>query len=496
MALKPKSAPAPETKPRNYASPATSTAKFLDAIQATARPQYFPIYGCEGLFVGVTPLTSKGGGGVKSWRYQDKVEGGKKILLTLGRYGVGHLSMEAAKSDADWARDLCRKGIDPRDHVAPSQVAPADLIPTPNLSGAVTFRVVAEDWFVAWVKARNAETTQANQRWLLDKYVLKEFGDQVAENMTPKPVVRWLNGIAKDHPTTANRLRALISKLSNWAIAERDEIKQNLTTGYVKAVEDSEEEEGIRMYPDEIKRLGKAWAASRDPHKWAIIMPLLTGCRKGAVQNIHRGWTDNEASAIHFPKKAPGLKGCKIVYLPSVMLEHIDQVGLHLTSTITKKSWNTLREAAELDKIPVPAAKHVEGEPTTYAITLHDCRRTFMSMGLDLGHDENTMDALLGHSRGKMKDTYGVRADPTLQALAEEVGSHIWSLLMSDVEETADPKKRRNVKPTGRKPKPKVTEEILAHTVVKPVPVVGASKTDRDRATAKTLAKLGVRKRK
>jgi hypothetical protein len=67
---------------------------------------------------------------------------------------------------------------------------------------------------------------------------------------------------------------------------------------------------------------------------------------------------------------------------------------------------------------------------------------------------------------------------------------------MSDVEETADPKKRRNVKPTGRKPQPKVTEEILAPAGFKPVPVVGASKTDRDRATAKTLAKRGVRTRK
>lgn len=496
MARKHQKAHAPETKTRNYASPATSTASYLDAIRPTTRPQYFPIYGCEGLFVGVTPLTSKGGGGVKSWRFQDKIEGGPKILLTLGRYGVGHLSMESAKADADWARGLCRKRIDPRDHTAPSQVAPAELKPAVTVSGAVTFRVVAEDWFVAWVKARNAETTQANQRWLLDKYVLKEFGDQAAENMTPKPVVRWLNGIAKDHPTTANRLRALISKFSNWAIAERDEIKQNLTTGYVKAVEDSEEEEGNRMFPDEIKRLGKAWAASRDPHKWAIIMPLLTGCRKGAVQNIHMRNNDCVAPVISFPRKVGGLKGCKIVYLPSVMLEHIDQVGLHLTNTITKKSWTTLRKAAELDKIPVPAVKQVEGEPTTYAITLHDCRRTFMSIGLDLGHDENLMDALLGHSRGKMKDTYGVRADPTLLALAEEVGSHIWSLLMSEVEETADPKKRRNVKPTGRKPKPKVTEEILKPGVLKPVPVAGVSKADRDRATTKTLTKLGIRKRK
>lgn len=244
MARKHQKAPAPETKTRNYASPATSTASYLDAIRPSTRPQYFPIYGCEGLFVGVTPLTSKGGGGVKSWRFQDKVEGGPKILLTLGRYGVGHLSMEAAKADADWARGLCRKGIDPRDHTAPSQVAPAELKPTVTVSGAVTFRAVAEDWFVAWVKARNSEATQVNQRWLLDKYVLKEFGDQAAETMTPKPVVRWLNGIAKNLPTTANRLRALISKLSNWAIAERDEIKVNLTTGYVKAIEDSEEEEG------------------------------------------------------------------------------------------------------------------------------------------------------------------------------------------------------------------------------------------------------------
>jgi integrase len=56
-------------------------------------------------------------------------------------------------------------------------------------------------------------------------------------------------------------------------------------------------------------------------------------------------------------------------------------------------------------------------------------RRTFASIGADLGHDEAVVDALLGHSRGKIRDTYFRRADPTLLAVAEKVGQHIAELL-------------------------------------------------------------------
>ena len=56
--------------------------------------------------------------------------------------------------------------------------------------------------------------------------------------------------------------------------------------------------------------------------------------------------------------------------------------------------------------------------------TIHDLRPTFASIGADLGHNEAVGDAVLGLSRGKIRDPYIRQADPTPLAVAEDNGTH------------------------------------------------------------------------
>lgn len=58
----------------------------------------------------------------------------------------------------------------------------------------------------------------------------------------------------------------------------------------------------------------------------------------------------------------------------------------------------------------------------------HDLRRTYGSIDVDSGQNEAVVDALLGHSRGRIRDTYLLRSDPVLAQVAEGIGTHIAGL--------------------------------------------------------------------
>lgn len=420
-------------------SQAASTKEFLDSVEPSDKPQSWPIYGHLGLFVGITPKTASGGGGVKSWRFQGRIKGGPKILLTLGRYGWGNMTFEQAKKDAAWARDLCGRGVDPRLEeiwaTAPSRAlrpeeiramaaaeAPAEL----GMPARGTIAYIAEDFYRRHVLAENEASTAKGQRWYLDKFVLPRLGNLRPHEFTVELADEFLSDLAEHSAVNSNRTRSLLSKMWNWSRRRYPHGVANPITGSRKAPETPR---NVVLTVEQIKALGRAYRASQDPNKHGCILPLIVGCRKGAVVHLPEGVIQREDRTIRF-NQVPGLKGCKVVYCCEAALELLSKV-VPVKERALQSSWAKLRELAGLS---------VRGDPKETDPTLHDLRRTFASIAVapsHLGHKEQIVDACISHSRGRITETYMVYTDADLLSVAQSVGQYIWNLL--DLEDSESP---------------------------------------------------------
>jgi hypothetical protein len=307
---------------------------------------------------------------------------------------------------------------------APAPEAPPDTTPT--------VREIAEKWYTGHVLVKNQPMTQAWQRWALDKYVLPQLGDLKITELTRSKVFAFLDGLGET-PVTANRVKALISKMWNWSEA-RDETEghpmesmPNPTRGWERHHEAPRER---RLSEAEIIALGKAYQKNPTALNSAAIFVLLTGCREGAVFTIPPGETLDDG-LLRFAPGTPGLKGCRRVYVPPVAAALLKKIEAPVLKRSLWRSWSKLRLDAGLG--PKEVKDGVTPTVEDLGVSLQDLRRTFSSVGVDQGHDSEVIDVLQSHSVGKIRGTYQVRSDPALAKVAVEVSEYIAVLLGIDV---------------------------------------------------------------
>ena len=406
---------------------ARMTLSFIEGLQAKEKLYRLAVDGCRGLYLQVARTKA---GLSKTWVFRYRVYTGgvtygvgnrpsKEGSYTIGAYP--QWSPKRAQDRADQLRDQVKAGTDPNEVVTkpvkakrikpvPPPPAPEDLTPT--------FRAVAEDFFVGHVQVKNQPSYQKYQRWALDSRVLPALGDMKITDVTAQVVTRFLDGLSST-PVTANRIRALLSKLFSWSgrRVELLEGKVNPVTGHERHEEVPSER---RLTVDEISQLGDNYRRALTVNSGfteadrqlahAAIFLLLTGARSGVVLCQQKENQFPEDQVLCFDAKAPGLKGCRKVYMGTHAVELLPKIPFDINRGELWRLWLRLR-------------------PDECTCSLHDLRRTFLSVSADLGYDEALVDALVHKSRGKVRDTYFRRADPTLLAVAEKIGQNIAELL-------------------------------------------------------------------
>jgi hypothetical protein len=115
---------------------------------------------------------------------------------------------------------------------------------------------------------------------------------------------------------------------------------------------------------------------------------------------------------LAIPDKASGLKRCRFIVTPPVAAVLVDKIEVGLTK-------NQLRHC--LDNICKNAG--------IVGVTPHTLRKTFASVGGDLGEQDDMVNALLGHSGGRITDTYVMRSIHALSPVAARIADHIAALL-------------------------------------------------------------------
>ena len=170
-----------------------------------------------------------------------------------------------------------------------------------------------------------------------------------------------------------------------------------------------------------------------------IRLALLTGMRKGEILGLRWEWVHLADKEVRIPpgfhKTGKKVKKERVVRLCAparALLECLpralgnpfvivgEQPGSHLDDL--KGPWRRLRVQAGL------AAKD---EPAEDDATLHDLRRTFASIGEDLGM-KGFVGELLGHAERTVTDIYTRAAVERLQDAAEAIGGRIAELLVGE----------------------------------------------------------------
>jgi integrase len=329
------------------------------------------------------------------WRYSFE---GRDRWLTLGTYPA--MSLSEARADAENKRLLIRKGIDPGDLKKEEKKEYSQAPTIKNL--------IQEFWDKKLSKLKSGTAT----RRLLEKDLLKPWGNRKAASITSRQIALLLDDVAKRAPVTRNRLQSAIYQLFNFAIT-----RGIVTASPCTKTERTEEETRARFLSnDEIVLLWQALDLENvkafDAYpitKLALKMILLTGQRPGEVAGMERSELTKRKDGSWWEIPAKRMKGKKAtdhdVALNPLALEVIKQAKFYsgkskyiFRSTIKKDSPLSVRAISRA------VVRHL-AEMKIEKFTPHDLRRTCRTGLGSLGVSDLVAEKVLSH---KLQGVLGV----------------------------------------------------------------------------------------
>ena len=411
---------------------------------------------CPGFGIEITPA------GAKRWVVVTCLTVGgiqRRQWHTLGSWPMKNV--ETARLEAANLKDQVRKGEDPKAAIIARREAPRmNEFLDRYYAEVLEVKVTVEDGELTVLKTGRDATGIPEKKngkepvRSLERFVRPALGDRVVRDIGPAEMSDLLFRIGKKTPILANRLRSML--ISLFAQAERWELRA-AGSNPVKVIKRTTENPGRerRLTEQEIVKLGTTIRENQartgrrkatdpwveDPYAVAgITLALLTGMRKGEVLGLRWEWVHLDENLIRIPagfhKTGKKTKKQRIVRLCAAargILEGIPQAlgnpfvivgerpGAHLDDL--KGPWRRLREQAGLA---------VKGDPAEDDVTVHDLRRTYASVGKDLGL-KGFVGELLGHAEQSVTDIYTRAAAERLQEAAEAIGGRIAGLLAGEI---------------------------------------------------------------
>jgi len=332
--------------------------------------------------------------GVKSWIVQFD-RGGKKVNATLG--SLETMNDGDARKKAKKLRDLHDDGVDILAHLT-------------EKNSAKDITSVVKTWEQDYAPNLKPSTVDSYNS-VLKTCILPRLGKRLVKDLSLEDV-RAFHKALKDTPTQANRAVAILSRLITIAINEGWRETTNPCHKFTRPTEKSKQR---TFTVNELERLEKALtelvAAKELDASVADLVRFIacSGLRSGEALDLTWGAVGESRNLMRFdahktdkggtrPKVLPLNSHLRAILKRRKELRTSDYV---FPSAITDgrfkgmgKCWDRIREKAELEPL--------NGE----VLTLHDLRRSFRSHCGELGFPDSVGETLLGHSLGKVKDTY------------------------------------------------------------------------------------------
>lgn len=363
--------------------------------------------------------------GAKSWALRYRLAG-KPAKLTLGRWPI--MGVADARLAATEALAKVERGIDPA-----SEKKEAKATRTAQEDRDKFSTVVAQFLKRHASRNRRADDVAAFFR----REVLDQWGERDIHAITKRDVIDVLDGIVdRGSPVSANRLRAHLNTLFNWAKG-RDIVQVNPLDGIKPPAPETPRD---RVLTDDELRL--FWRACDDlgqPFGPLFKLMLLTGQRRGEVG----GMTEREVTGDLWTIPAARSKNGDEHTVPlskaaSDVLATVERIkgrpGYVFTTTGESPVSGFTRAATRLREKMAEIAAEDAGEPVEVAaFTLHDLRRTAATGMAGLGFPPHVVEAVLNHRSGTRRGVAGVYnrfsyADEKRQAL-EAWGRYVGALV-------------------------------------------------------------------
>lgn len=242
-------------------------------------------------------------------------------------------------------------------------------------------------WEEYWKRYASNIKSASNAKGNWGRYLEPRFGKKKLSAISYEMVADMMTDMAAT-PYSANRTRALLSSMMNFAIRPLRWIEHNPVQDVRKYPEPKRER---YMVGEEAARIAEALdaAAAETPAAVAFIyLLILTGARKGEISAAKWDWI--QGNTIRLPDSKTG---AKVIYLPPQAMDVLDRLP-RTTGTITG-----LRSPRALwDKVRVAA-----GCPDLH---LHDLRHSFASAALAAGLSLAQIGELLGHRKADTTKRY------------------------------------------------------------------------------------------
>lgn len=356
--------------------------------------------------------------------------GPDKTRFTIG--SVGRVSLAKARDKAREILAHAELGGDPH----------AEKVEERRKAAASTVRILAESFFVAKPRKRGGQwrpATEAVYRVAFDRYILPRFGKADPEAIKASDVRLFLDGIARAHPTMANRVLEAFRRCYTWALSRG----LVTTTPFVAVDKPAQVRKATRTYTnDEIRTIFAAVLGT----ELQDFVPLLfhTATRSGETRAMRWRHLDRERAIWRIPpelaKTGEVVQQAHDVPLSRAALAILDRIRERQEAS----SVVGIRTAAFVFPAPTRAGHMDKPNKATAALKallgtedrgfLHHIRRTVSDrLRKDLGVAPWLVEAILGHAPERLVETYMPTSPlPLMREALEAWSEHLAGVLRAE----------------------------------------------------------------
>jgi integrase len=172
-----------------------------------------------------------------------------------------------------------------------------------------------------YVQRKLKASTQQTYGSRLNKIESSKLGVMILKDIKREHVRAFLREIHKKHPTNANRLHSILSKLFNEAL-EDGYIEENPIKGMKKMAKENSRD--VRYSDNDIKAIWEATQEEGLVFKNLIRMLLITGQRAGETSRMK--WSHIENNVWTIPKSETKSNSTHSVPLPSLAVDVLNEM--------------------------------------------------------------------------------------------------------------------------------------------------------------------------
>ena len=380
----------------------------VDALGPGVKDTYIWDATVKGFALKVTPR------GTKTYLFEYKDSSRKTRRVTIGHHGV--LTADQARERAKTLAAEVELGGDTASHRTKRRAA-------------LTVSQLADSWLSDHVAARRKATTLHDYRGWVGRHIVPEIGSMRVSDVQVQDVEKIVRDLS-NHPTTANRVLAVISSMFTFAI-RRHLVRDNPARGIEK---NRERKRKRHLSAEELLRLGEVLLAAEERGDNqtginAIRFLLFTGMRRGEVETFRWSFVDWHYSRVHLPDSKSGEKvlpiGQPAIELLTLIRESQKQTSTHDENGYVFPSAKANRHLVGLPKM----WRKWRSEAGLEDVRIHDLRHSFASVGASSGTPLFVIGGILGHKSTATTDRYAHLQDEPARTAADSISTTIAAAL-------------------------------------------------------------------